>query len=276
MKKNHFFIKTIFLAVLCVLFFACKTEEPAQLRVIHWCDPQIGIPYVDFQTNVVQTERAVQQINALEPDLVILGGDMVHYPENDEHIKLFLKIIKDIKAPLMITPGNHDIVAAPPVGNNFGALTTEGLQRYRSFFGNDFQTKTKKGYAFISINSSLWSPVGAPQEEIDQHNAKLEKALEKAKKEKHTIVAISHYSPLIEKIPKEYKNIILKYKPVVWLSGHHHRGQKDVVGATTFLIGESTSVCGGGLGFRLLTFYKDKTFDWEFVPLYDLESSETQ
>jgi len=48
---------------------------------------------------------AVEQINALSPDLVCFTGDLV---EQSDHLPEALSILSGIKAPLYGVPGNHD------------------------------------------------------------------------------------------------------------------------------------------------------------------------
>ncbi len=50
-------------------------------------------------------ERVVRRLNALRPDLVCFGGDLV---EEAEHLEEALEGLREIQAPLYGVPGNHD------------------------------------------------------------------------------------------------------------------------------------------------------------------------
>jgi len=266
--KRFFYYLTIF--VVCVsLFSACKEEIPdsepepesGPLRIVHWADPQLGWLYqATYEQEIVRLKRAVELINELSPDVVLLAGDMVHHPDNDDLINAFLKIIAPIKAPIIMAPGNHDICHP---------ITTETLKRYRSFFGDDFQTMELKDFTVISANSSLWYPEGAAPEEILLHDDRLKAALQNAQRKEQPIVMMTHISPLFD-IPKSYQYLAVEYGAFLWLSGHWHCSYRYDYEDITILIAESTSANDTGfpLGVRLLTIYPDKSFDWDLVPLY--------
>jgi len=239
------------------------------LCIVQWSDPQVGWNWVGYEATITQAQRAVQLINEIAPDVLLITGDMVHFPDNDAHINKFLEIIAPVKAPIIVTPGNHDIVTVPG-SEVYRPVTVEGLQRYRSFFGNDFQTMECKGYTIISANSTLWYPEGAPPEEISRHDKMLNEALQNAQNKNQPIIAMTHYPPLFNTVPEKYFKLLTESGAFLWLSGHWHSSYRHEFGTCTLLVGESTSAnetcCP--LGIRVLTIYPDKSFDWDFIPLY--------
>jgi len=235
--------------------------DPKILRIVHWSDPQFGWLYqATYEQELARLRRAVELINELSPDVVLLAGDMIHHPNNDEHINTFLKAIAPIKAPIMMAPGNHDI--CDPV-------TVAGLKRYRSLFGDDFQTKELKGFTIISANSSLWHPEGAPQEELSRHVFRLTEALQNAQRKEQPVVMMTHIAPLFD-IGTEYLPLAVKHGAFLWLSGHWHCYYRHDYENISILVGESTGWNGEGFtqGVRLLTIHPDKSFTWDLVPLY--------
>ena len=257
--------------LICIpLFLSCKgkSDISKSLRIVQWCDPQLGWAYANHKQNIERTKQTVQLINKIAPDIVLIAGDMIHFPDNDEHINLFLEIISQVKAPIIMTPGNHDIETIAG-DERYRPVTKEGLQRYRHFFGDDFQTMECKGYFIISANSTLWYPEGAPSEEINQHDKRLNEALQNAQSKTLPIIVMTHYSPLNETIPEKYLRSLIESKPLVWLSGHNHRPFRDEKEGITFLIGESTSLNDEPflVGIRLLTINPDQSFEWDFIPL---------
>jgi Icc-related predicted phosphoesterase len=273
MKKICFFY--LFTSIIiCVAFFStCKKEvsviETAPvLRLVQLCDPQLGIPNISYELAVSNLERAVQLVNEIAPDALLVCGDMVQYHENDEYINKFLEVIARVKAPVLLNPGNHDMPEPP---------TIEGLQRYRSFFGDDFQTMNCKGYAIISANSLLFWPNMGPPEENQRHRERLNNALQTAQNKKQPIVMVTHYAPIYGEpgnevfgLPKYMVDLFNEKGVFIWLAGHWHLADRRVYKNITILAGEATCANSDGTppGFRLITIYPDNSFDWDYVLLY--------
>ena len=248
-------------------------SPPGSLHIVQWCDPQLGWYYVDYQTNIAQSEKAVQLINEIAPDVLLIAGDMVHYPDKDKHINKILEIISHVNVPILFTPGNHDLP---------NPVTIDGLQRYRYFFGDDLQTMESKGYSIISANSQvLYYPEEVPSEEYNQHYTKVNATLKNAKSKNQPIIVMTHIPPIdipLVSYREEIFKLFIENGTFLWLAGHWHtpyqRKYDYPFGSIDILIGESTSVNEGNnplsLGIRLLTVYPDNSFDWEFIPLYSI------
>jgi len=261
---------------------SCDVTVNSILRIVQWCDPQLGfqIDYqIEFQDNyqngLAQQRRAVELINEIAPDALLIAGDMVHFPDNDNYINAFLDIVAQVdkSIPILFTPGNHDVCTP---------VTAESLQRYRSFFGDDLQTMERKGYSIISANSILLFgleggvPEGVPEEERSLHTSRVKDALQNAKSKNQPIIAMTHYPPY--RVEKHYdiRELFVENGSFVWLSGHWHIPWRYTYyhpgGVMEVLVGESTGANSDDfpLGFRLLTIYPDHSFDWDFIPLdYD-------
>jgi len=271
-KNISLLIGIITAVILSTFFFHCKkgvsvtsgTDNDGPLRIVQWSDPQLGWRYVKYKTNIAQSERVVQLINEIAPDVLLITGDMVHDPDSDKQINDFLKIIKRVNVPMLLTPGNHDL--SNPV-------TTEGLQRYRSLFGDDLQTIEIKGYSIIAANSSLlYYQENVPQEEYQKHFARVNKALQKAQKKKHPIIMMTHIPPF-DYVNPEFYRLFVEKGTFLWVSGHWHCPYKQVYdylfGSFTMLVGEASSLnmWDYPIGIRLLTIFPDNTFEWEYIPL---------
>ncbi|MDR2973010.1 MAG: Ig-like domain-containing protein [Bacteroidales bacterium] len=226
-----------------------------RLRIVHWSDPQLGWGYVKDETAI----RAVQLINEINPDIVMLAGDMIHtYDKIDD----FLKIVANVKVPILFTPGNHDLS---------DSVTTEVLQRYRSFFGDDFITMEIKDFFIISANSSLLLyPDDVPKEEYNQHYARVNEALKYAQSKNMPVITMTHIAPFQQ---PDILKLFVENGTFLWISGHWHIPyQQSLVfpyGTINILVGESSGWNDNyPLGVRLLTIYSDKSFDWVSIPLY--------
>jgi 3',5'-cyclic AMP phosphodiesterase CpdA len=272
-KRSHFFALTI--CTICIfLFLACKEEEPAHnlpiLRIVQLCDPQLG--FGGFVNDVINLEKAIAQINDLEPDMVLIAGDMVHGIYQEEAISTILSLIAKINASVMLTPGNHDMPLP---------VTDSALQFYRRHFGEDFNVVECKGRCIISANSVLWC-YEASAEEIMRHDNRLFNALSKAKNNAQSIIMLTHIPPFTSSVNedeeyfnipkakrKELLDVCEKNGVILWLAGHTHTTLRNTYKGITLLNGETTSrnFDGNPLGFRLLTIHPDNSFDWDFYPL---------
>lgn len=249
--------------------FTKDTDSVQQiLRVAQLCDTQLG-GFVSIEVSAAILEKAVQQINKLEPDMVLVAGDMVD-SRTDEEIATFKRISAQIKAPVLLTPGNHDLLIP---------VTIAGLQHYRSNFGEDFQVEECKGYCIISVNSVLWK--GTEESSLlHRHDSLLYEALQVAKKRGQPVVILTHLPPFISSadeddeyfnLPKEKRKDILRLFDengvILYLAGHTHKTSQRTYRQLTILNGESTcaNFDGRPRGFRLLTIYPDRSFDWDFI-----------
>ena len=251
------------------LFSGCVQRELPVLRIAHLCDPQLGFETGGYDDDVARLKKAVLQINELAPDMVVIAGDFVNDANDDEAIATFQQTIAQIKAPVLLTPGNHDL--PDPV-------TDAGLQRYHSRFGADFRVIVCKGRCIISANSQMWRE--APPEASLEHERLLREALQKAKKKRQPVIILTHIPPFVVSmdeddayfnLPKAKKEGILRQMNengvIFWLAGHTHTTLQRSYDRITILNGETTSrnLDDHSLGFRLLTIYPDQSFDWEFI-----------
>jgi Icc-related predicted phosphoesterase len=261
--------KGIIFAILSVcLLFGCSNRI---LKVAHVCDPQLGFGNAGFQIDSVCFEQTIRQINDLSPDLVLIAGDLVHNLSDEHAVATILEQIGRIKVPVMLTPGNHDL--PDPV-------TEEGLKNYRTRFGDDFNTRVFKGYRIISANSQLWRV--APVEECVRHEKKLYEALQDAKKRKQPVILLTHVPPFITDIdeqdgyfnlPQAKRKEILSWCEengvIIWLAGHTHTTLQRTYNGIAILNGETTgkNFDKHPVGFRLLTVYRNRPFEWNFIPV---------
>jgi predicted MPP superfamily phosphohydrolase len=249
----------------------CGLREPPVLRVVQLCDPQFGFEKDSFIADVMRLDFAVKKINEIAPDIVVVAGDMVNDGSDDKAINFFKEIIAQVKAPVLLAAGNHDL--PDPV-------TDEGIKRYRSLYGDDYQAVECKRRLFIVVNSQLWRE--APEEESEQHELFIQEALQKAKKNRQVVIVLSHVPPFVASADEadEYYNLPASKREgilrlfnengaIIWLAGHTHATIRRSYGNITILNGETTSknFDDHPFGFRLLTVKPDQSFDWEFIGL---------
>jgi 3',5'-cyclic AMP phosphodiesterase CpdA len=87
-------------------------------------------------------EETISEVNALKPDVVIVGGDLTTLGLRVEY-ETARAYIKTIECPrVVVVPGNHD-------SRNVGHIHFEHI------FGSRFQVLRHKGVVFVCIDSSM-------------------------------------------------------------------------------------------------------------------------
>lgn len=109
----------------------------AQVTIAQLSDTHIGEKRAPHALENLR--RAVDMINRRKPDAVILSGDIGENPEAWQQAR---DVLRRLKAPLYLAPGNHDV-------------HTEDVERYRRVFGDDYYTFRVKGVRFVVIDSQL-------------------------------------------------------------------------------------------------------------------------
>ncbi|MFA5864148.1 MAG: metallophosphoesterase [Phycisphaerae bacterium] len=103
--------------------------------------------------------KNIEEINQIDPDLVISVGDLIN-GANDARTILamwseFDQIIKQCRVPFVMLPGNHDI--SNPIAE----------QIYRNLFGKTYFSFDYMNVHFIALNSETLNEKGEPIERID-------------------------------------------------------------------------------------------------------------
>ena len=107
--------------------------------------------HVQPERNAIEGfKKAIQKVNELKPDYVITGGDVifdalaVSFERADSLFNIYTELIKQIKAPVYNTMGNHDIL---------GWYEKSGVPREHKFFGKKlYQSKIGKTYYSVDLN----------------------------------------------------------------------------------------------------------------------------
>ncbi|GHT12991.1 hypothetical protein FACS1894170_08450 [Planctomycetales bacterium] len=271
MKRRTFVKTAVFAATPLGLQRTVRAaENPAKkLTLVQLCDPQLGFGADGFDADVARLKQAVKQVNELAPDAAVIAGDMVNNCKDEHAVKTFLELTAEMKVPVILTPGNHDL--PDPV-------TAEHLERYRTNFGKDYFIKEYNGVRIVSANSQLWRE--SPPDESQRHDRFVLDAVKNAAAV--PTIMLTHVPPFVKTIdekdayfnlPTEKRRELLRLcdenSVTIWLAGHTHLTLKRSFNNVTILNGETTSnnFDKRPFGFRLLTLYADNHFDWEFQEL---------
>ena len=141
MKKSLFFLFCLGAALLA----GCNRFEP--FTFVHMADTQIG--FHDTTAHFVHSDSlmkaAVEAVNALNPACVIIAGDLVDKPANEEQQAIFAARKAEIQAPVWLVPGNHDYM------NGYAGKDRD---RYLEQFGYEHFAFRLNGCTFIGIDSN--------------------------------------------------------------------------------------------------------------------------
>ena len=262
------FNKYLIIALL-VFSISCTERGHKAFSFVQLCDTQLGFGSEGYENDIEKFKRAVVQINELNPDFVVICGDLVNTP-NDSSFSDFKEIIGGFKMPCYNAPGNHDVGNIP---------NDTILNYYRKTIGTDYYEFHHNGYSFIVTNTQLWQV--NVSDESEKHDRWFKETLNKQSIKKYPIVVIGHH-PLYVETPKEkdsYKNLSLNKRQelltlflqnnvIAYLSGHAHKVIINNYENIQLVSGETTSKNRDKrpFGFRLWQVSSD-TIRHHFVPL---------
>ena len=157
------------------------------------------VPRVDgFEWDADQYAAAIAAANALRPQFVVMGGDMIDDPGSEEQLDALLRITAtlDPDIPMRWVPGNHDIGADTVVP------TRHSIDKYREAFGPDYYGFVYGDVRFLVLNTVV---IDSPQEvpdELDEQMGFLEAEVNQAMAQQQRVVLLGHH-PLFLQDPEE-------------------------------------------------------------------------
>lgn len=240
--KRILIIAVILLGITLNSSFADNQQpSPESFTFVQLCDPQFGFG-ASYEQDVNSFKVAVERINNMKPDFLIICGDMVQ-SFDDKSVADFNEIKATLKVPCYCCPGNHDI------GNEPNEQT---LDKYREAFGKDYFSFEHKGYTFIITNTSLWRVT--LEEQSQKHDSWFKQTLEAARDKKSPVFVIGHY-PMYTNNPdeadgtnnlpaakrKELLELFENCGVVAVLTGHTHQRIINNYKGIQLVTGETTS-----------------------------------
>lgn len=277
---NKGIIRKIFISLVLILIvgnaFSQKNGQNTPWFFIQLTDPQFGMfeNNAGYEKETALYENAVNSINKLNPDFVVITGDLVNDSKSESQINEFKRITSKINKgiPVYFTPGNHDLGNIPD---------GQSVMKFKKEFGSDKFTFKHKGSVFIGFNTSFIKSDMQPDEK-NQYNW-LTSELDKALKATH-IILFCHY-PFFNKAadePEAYSNIGSAYrekylslfeshKVSAVFSGHYHNNAinqyKGIQMITTSALGKPLGKAPSGM--RIVKIYPDK-IEHEYVGLEEV------
>jgi 3',5'-cyclic AMP phosphodiesterase CpdA len=223
-------------------------------------------------------DQAIAEVNATKVDLVLIAGDLTDGGTR-EQMKLFKRKVKQLKAPVLFVPGNHD-VGIVGNGKTKTSITPERVKLYGQMLGPNWFAREKAGIRVVGINSCLFG--SGFKEEEDQWKF-LEKEL--ARPHAKPTLLLEHY-PLFIKSVDEPRTGVWNVQPElrqrllalveragvrVVLSGHLHYPITNQVNGI-LLLGNATTAFGlprgkQPEGWMLLSVPREGEVQFEFREL---------
>jgi 3',5'-cyclic AMP phosphodiesterase CpdA len=247
-----------------------------QITIVQLSDTHIAEQHSPHAADNLR--HAVQMINALHPDAVVVTGDI---GENVAAWQVARTILKGLTVPLFYAPGNHDV-------------HTHNVGTYRKVFGPDYYRFDVRGVIFLVVDSQLLgnydnfnatSPPALPADTAAESAKMLSWLSGQAASIPHgaTVIAVQHI-PLfraggfpdakpywVVNEPYRSRELASLQKMGVkhMLVGHWHIGKVFSAGGITFHDGPATSWLpqGGFLGFAVHTISSTGEVNTRFVAL---------
>lgn len=248
------------------------------------------------EKNAVEGFRqAIDTLNALNPDFVITGGDLVmdvlgqNFERSDSLFNLYEKEIKRFKMPVYNTLGNHEVFGIYDASGVEEDHPEYGNKMYENRLGETFYSFTHKDWKFMIVNSVEDTKKSKYIGMIDSIQ------IEKIKEELNTTdkdmpIVLSTHIPFMtifsqiyggSTMPNDSGLVVSNSKDVIELFGDHnlklvlqghlHTIEDIYVNGTHFITGGAVSGRwweGANRGFEegfLYISIKNDTFDWEYI-----------
>ncbi|MCD6449425.1 MAG: metallophosphoesterase [Thermotogaceae bacterium] len=123
----------------------CVGNLDENLTIVHITDPHLDIP--KKPENMLLFEELLKNIKEVEPDLMLLTGDLstsaLSYTTDWNFIKE--KVIEHCDYPVFIVPGNHDTQRSGKIN---------GLELWNEIFGPDYYSFSWGSWKFMGLNTA--------------------------------------------------------------------------------------------------------------------------
>ena len=200
-----------------------------------------------------RTRQVVAELNHANPEFVLHLGDIINpvpeLPTYEDAANHFNELVKDLKAPLHLVPGNHDVGDKPVSWMPAGMVSDDYIALYEKHFGAHYFSLDRNGVHIVVINAPL---INSGLQAEEEQKVWLEKDLAD-NAGKRVFIAI-HYPPYVSNRGESgsYDNIdepgrtwlldlLTKFKPEAMFCGHVHNFWYDVFAETEIYILPSTA-----------------------------------
>jgi 3',5'-cyclic AMP phosphodiesterase CpdA len=171
---------------------------------------------------------AIEAINRLRPDFVVICGDLVNDRHDHKQLEAFRQTIAKLDKGILLylVPGNHELGNRP---------TPETIEQYRKDFGPDYYSFTRHGWTFVVLNSSLMKGPSKALNDAEEQLRWLTATLDSASEKKTNIAVFQHhpwfiwnviesngYFNMPRKVRTQYLNLMVSHGVSYVFAGHLH------------------------------------------------------
>ena len=201
--------------------------------------------------NDVKLRQAVDEINALDVDAVMVTGDLTN-DGNDEQLKNVKSILDKITHPQYVIPGNHE-----------DTWSQSACKTFNDLWGADRFVFTVDNLLIIGMNCGPFMKMGDGHiKQEDLHwldstlNAKLKPGMQ--------VLSVNHY-PVLDDLDnyRDYVDILKKYPVVTHQCGHYHRWRLYETDGINGLMVRALDMGNDNYGYTLLNIDLDR--QWIYV-----------
>jgi 3',5'-cyclic-AMP phosphodiesterase len=252
--------------------------------------------HLTYERNAVPGfKQAIKSVDELNPDFVIMGGDMImdalgqRYSLADSLYKLYSETVKDFKMPVFNTMGNHEIYGIYSVS---GADTTNpeyGEKMFEKRLGELYSSFEHKGWKFMILNSvenngnnSYIGKIDDAQiewikKELQQTDPKMPIVISThipfitASTQKNLGTTVGNDSSTVIYNGKEVLDLFKGHNLKLVLQGHLHSVEDIYIDGIHFITGGAVSGAwwqgpnqGTKEGYMLITARKDD-ISWKYI-----------
>ena len=195
--------------------------------------------------------QAVDEINALDVDAVMVTGDLTN-DGNDEQLKNVKSILDKITHPQYVIPGNHE-----------DTWSQSACKTFNDLWGADRFVFTVDNLLIIGMNCGPFMKMGDGHiKQEDLHwldstlNAKLKPGMQ--------VLSVNHY-PILDDLDnyRDYVDILKKYPVVTHQCGHYHRWRLYETDGINGLMVRALDMGNDNYGYTLLNIDLDR--QWIYV-----------
>ncbi len=174
----------------------------------------------DNARNSGYLQRTIARVNELNPDFVIITGDLTEQGTPEEYVEL-KKVLAELKPKLYTVAGNHE-------------LQKGTLASYEKEMGKPYQTFTHKDVAFFLLNNTMRNDKGKSMHHSkldDEQMVWLQKELEAAKTAGAKQIIMAAHMPVSTKMGSyntqrldadTFLPLLEQYEVTAHISGHRH------------------------------------------------------
>lgn len=198
--------------------------------------------------------KIVEEINLLQPDLVIVTGDLTNQGSDLELIYV-KQILDGLRMPTFVLPGNHE--------TNW---SESGGRTFNKFWGDDRFIFSRGDFVFAGINTGPFMRMGdghVKLQDIRWLNQHLDKKMQPGSK----LLFFAHY-PLAEGLDQWYKitEILHQHNTVAAFCGHGHMLRLLNFDQIPGIMGRSLVLRGDNIpGYNLVEISTDSIWVYEKI-----------